>query len=223
MGVKSTCTQLAAPSAATYTDDSKRPATSSCGVREPPCLRCRRPASLRRSSGSAGRRPRAPLAGAAALGSRARYSPHTVGRIHAAAGRARGERAPRSRARTRGARRPSAPPPYEQPSLRPGSRSSRRRKNAGRFSVLERWSSRARRKRSRFARAACAPSDELMYGDLERCERCYQRFSAPFGHRCPQASFAAQRGDELEEGFRSWLDTSEGRFAEFLARRQRER
>ena len=60
-----------------------------------------------------------------------------------------------------------------------------------------------------------------MYGDLERCERCYQRYPAPFGHRCPQASFAAQRGDELEEGFRSWLDTPEGRFAEFLARRQR--
>jgi len=61
-----------------------------------------------------------------------------------------------------------------------------------------------------------------MFSDLERCERCHERYPPPFGHRCPQASFAVQRGQEFEEGFRSWLCTNEGQFAEYLARRQRE-
>jgi hypothetical protein len=60
-----------------------------------------------------------------------------------------------------------------------------------------------------------------MFGELERCARCHQRYPAPFGHRCPHASFAAQRETDFEQGFHSWLETSEGRFAEFLARRQR--
>ena len=61
----------------------------------------------------------------------------------------------------------------------------------------------------------------LMFSELERCERCHQRYPEPLGHRCPQASFASQREQALEVEFRSWLETPEGRFAEFLARRQR--
>ena len=60
-----------------------------------------------------------------------------------------------------------------------------------------------------------------MFAELERCARCHRRYPAPFGHRCPQASFATQRGEELELEFRTWLETNEGRFAEYLARRQR--
>jgi hypothetical protein len=60
-----------------------------------------------------------------------------------------------------------------------------------------------------------------MFAELERCARCHQRYPAPFGHRCPQASFAAQRGHELELEFRTWLETNEGRFAKYLARRER--
>ena len=56
-----------------------------------------------------------------------------------------------------------------------------------------------------------------MFAELERCARCHQRYPAPFGHRFPHASFASQR----EEDFRAWLETSEGRFAEYLARRER--
>jgi hypothetical protein len=60
-----------------------------------------------------------------------------------------------------------------------------------------------------------------MFAELERCARCHQRYPAPFGHRCPHESFAAQREQDFELGFRSWLETSEGRFAEYLARKQR--
>ncbi len=60
-----------------------------------------------------------------------------------------------------------------------------------------------------------------MFAELERCSRCHQRYPAPFGHRCPQASFTAQREDEFEAAFWSWLETGEGRFAAYLARRQR--
>lgn len=60
-----------------------------------------------------------------------------------------------------------------------------------------------------------------MFADLERCGRCHQRYPAPFGHRCPHASFAARREQDFELGFRSWLETNEGRFAEYLARRER--
>jgi hypothetical protein len=62
-----------------------------------------------------------------------------------------------------------------------------------------------------------------MYSELGRCDRCHQRYPEPLGHRCPQASFARQREQEVEDEFRSWLRTPEGRFAEYLARRQRDR
>ena len=62
----------------------------------------------------------------------------------------------------------------------------------------------------------------LMFSELERCGRCHQRYPEPLGHRCPQASFAAQREQAFEDAFRSWLATAEGRFADFLARRQRD-
>ncbi|MGH3112149.1 MAG: hypothetical protein ACRDOP_01630 [Gaiellaceae bacterium] len=60
-----------------------------------------------------------------------------------------------------------------------------------------------------------------MFAELERCAHCHQRYPTPFGHRCPQASFAAQREQEFEHEFRSWLETNEGRFAEYLARNER--
>jgi hypothetical protein len=60
-----------------------------------------------------------------------------------------------------------------------------------------------------------------MFAELERCSRCHQRYPAPFGHRCPHESFATQREQDFEQGFRAWLETSEGRFAEYLARKQR--
>jgi len=60
-----------------------------------------------------------------------------------------------------------------------------------------------------------------MFAELERCDRCHQRYPEPLGHRCPQASFAEQRERDFERGFAGWLQTPEGRFAEFLACRQR--
>jgi hypothetical protein len=60
-----------------------------------------------------------------------------------------------------------------------------------------------------------------MFAELERCARCHQRYPVPFGHRCPHASFASQREEDFEQGFRAWLETSEGRFVEYLARRER--
>jgi cytochrome c553 len=60
-----------------------------------------------------------------------------------------------------------------------------------------------------------------MFAELERCARCHQRYPEPLGHRCPQASFAEQREQEFERQLADWLDTPEGRFAAFLARRQR--
>jgi hypothetical protein len=61
-----------------------------------------------------------------------------------------------------------------------------------------------------------------MFRDLVRCERCHRRYPEPFGHKCPQESFAAQREQTFEAELAAWLETAEGRFAEFLARRQRE-
>jgi hypothetical protein len=61
-----------------------------------------------------------------------------------------------------------------------------------------------------------------MFAELERCARCHQRYPAPFGHRCPHEPFAAQREQDFEQSFRAWLETSEGRFAEYLARKQRD-
>jgi len=62
-----------------------------------------------------------------------------------------------------------------------------------------------------------------MFAELERCARCHRRYPAPLGHSCPHASAAMEREADFEECFRAWLETSEGRFAEFLARRQRGR
>jgi hypothetical protein len=60
-----------------------------------------------------------------------------------------------------------------------------------------------------------------MFAELERCDRCYQRYPAPLGHRCPRETFTAQRHEAFEREFQSWLETTEGRFATYLARRQR--
>jgi hypothetical protein len=60
-----------------------------------------------------------------------------------------------------------------------------------------------------------------MFAELERCPRCHRRYPPPLGHRCPHVSFASRREDEFERDFRCWLETSEGRFAEYLACRQR--
>ena len=56
-----------------------------------------------------------------------------------------------------------------------------------------------------------------MLGELERCPRCQRRYPAPLGHKCPQASFAEQRGLDFERAFREWLGTSAGLFAQYLA------
>jgi hypothetical protein len=60
-----------------------------------------------------------------------------------------------------------------------------------------------------------------MFAELERCGRCHQRYPGAFGHQCPHESFAVRRADEIEQGFRAWLETNEGRFAQYLAWRQR--
>jgi hypothetical protein len=60
-----------------------------------------------------------------------------------------------------------------------------------------------------------------MFGELERCARCHRRYPAPLGHRCPHASFTEQREQDVEQGFWAWLETSEGQFAEWLARSER--
>jgi hypothetical protein len=60
-----------------------------------------------------------------------------------------------------------------------------------------------------------------MSAELERCSRCHQRYPRPIGHSCPQASFAERREQEFEQAFRSWLESSEGRFAVYLARSER--
>jgi len=57
-----------------------------------------------------------------------------------------------------------------------------------------------------------------MLGELERCPRCQRRYPGPLGHDCPQVSFAERREQEFERDFRAWLETSEGRFAQYLAR-----
>jgi hypothetical protein len=62
-----------------------------------------------------------------------------------------------------------------------------------------------------------------MFADLKRCARCHQRYPAPFGHRCPLGSLSVRREHEFEQRFRTWLQTNDGRFAEYLARKQRTR
>lgn len=59
----------------------------------------------------------------------------------------------------------------------------------------------------------------VMLGELERCPRCQRRYPGPLGHRCPQASFAEQQGQDFDREFRAWLETSAGRFAQYLAAR----
>jgi hypothetical protein len=58
-----------------------------------------------------------------------------------------------------------------------------------------------------------------MFPELERCRRCQRRYPAPFGHRCPRASFAEERGLDFDREFKKWLETSAGRFAQYLAAR----
>jgi hypothetical protein len=60
-----------------------------------------------------------------------------------------------------------------------------------------------------------------MFTDLDRCGRCHKPYLAPFGHRCAYGLSVDPRRD-IELSFRSWLETSDGRFAEYLARRQRD-
>jgi hypothetical protein len=60
-----------------------------------------------------------------------------------------------------------------------------------------------------------------MFADLKRCVRCHQRYPEPFGHRCPLTALSDRREDEFEQAFRAWLESNEGRFAQYLARRQR--
>ena len=60
-----------------------------------------------------------------------------------------------------------------------------------------------------------------MFADLERASAAISGTRSRWGHRCPQASFSRQRELELEDQFGSWLETPEGRFAEYLARSQR--
>lgn len=60
-----------------------------------------------------------------------------------------------------------------------------------------------------------------MFTDLERCVRCHQRYPEPFGHRCPLTALSNGREVDFERAFRTWLGSNEGRFAEYLAQRQR--
>jgi hypothetical protein len=60
-----------------------------------------------------------------------------------------------------------------------------------------------------------------MFADLKRCVRCHQRYPEPLGHRCPLTSPSERLEEEFEHAFWTWLETNEGRFAEYLARRQR--
>jgi hypothetical protein len=58
-----------------------------------------------------------------------------------------------------------------------------------------------------------------MFAQLERCRYCHRRYPAPFGHRCPRAAGAEEPHEGFEQAFREWLQTSEGRFAQYLAAR----
>jgi hypothetical protein len=60
-----------------------------------------------------------------------------------------------------------------------------------------------------------------MLGELERCRHCHRRFPAAFGHRCPRVDALGDEPGDVERDFRAWLETSEGVFAEYLARQQR--
>jgi hypothetical protein len=60
-----------------------------------------------------------------------------------------------------------------------------------------------------------------MFAELERCRHCHRRYPAPFGHSCPRSGAADEPRQDVEQSFRAWLQTSEGRFAEYLARAER--
>jgi hypothetical protein len=60
-----------------------------------------------------------------------------------------------------------------------------------------------------------------MFADLKRCVRCHRRYPEPFGHRCPLAAISDRREEEFEQALRAWLESNEGRFAQYLARRRR--
>jgi hypothetical protein len=60
-----------------------------------------------------------------------------------------------------------------------------------------------------------------MFADLKRCARCHQRYPEPFGHRCPLTAVSERREGKFEQAFSVWLESSEGRFAQYLAQRQR--
>lgn len=62
-----------------------------------------------------------------------------------------------------------------------------------------------------------------MYGELESCRRCHRRFPVAFGHVCARATSFDLRADGFETDLLAWLATTHGRFAEYLARRQRGR
>ena len=60
-----------------------------------------------------------------------------------------------------------------------------------------------------------------MFADLKRCARCHQRYPRPYGHRCPLTAVSDRREENFEQAFSAWLESSEGRFAQYLAREQR--
>ena len=60
-----------------------------------------------------------------------------------------------------------------------------------------------------------------MFADLKRCVRCHQRYPEPFGHRCPLSALSERREEAFEPAFSAWLESNEGRFAQYLALRQR--
>jgi hypothetical protein len=60
-----------------------------------------------------------------------------------------------------------------------------------------------------------------MFADLKRCVRCHQRYPASLGHRCPLTGLHHGREEDFEQAFCAWLESNEGRFAQYLVRRQR--
>ena len=60
-----------------------------------------------------------------------------------------------------------------------------------------------------------------MFTDLKRCVRCHQRYPVPFGHRCPLTALHDGGDEDFEQAFGAWLESNKGRFAQYLARRQR--
>jgi hypothetical protein len=61
----------------------------------------------------------------------------------------------------------------------------------------------------------------VLSADLKRCVRCHRRYPEPLGHRCPLTALSDRRKENFEQAFRAWLESNEGRFAQYLARTQR--